>query len=32
MNAAYLEPDVQLDTNSRTLHTAFAIRNDTSEP
>src|SRR6476659_10641580 len=32
MNAGYLEPDVRLDAGSRTLHTAFAIRNDTSEP
>ncbi|MCX6630606.1 MAG: hypothetical protein NTW28_23570, partial [Candidatus Solibacter sp.] len=31
MNAAYLEPDVQLDAGTRTLHAAFEIRNDSPE-
>ena len=30
MNAAYAEPDVRLDAATRTLHAAFAVRNDTS--
>ena len=32
MSAAYLEPDVKLDAGTRTLHAAFAIRNDSPEP